>query len=468
MTRAIDPKVAQRWRSLPRDAKYEIIRNLSDAEAFEMMRQWRLWARPKQIAPPGNWTTWVNLAGRGYGKTRVGAEFCHEKADAMPGSRGFLLGATGSDVHDTMIWGDSGLMATSKPWNPCRFEAGKRRVVWANGAQAKMFSAEKPNRLRGPQHHWGWMDEPAAYQYPREAYDQVMLGLRLGMLPQVCFTTTPKPIELIMALMKDVTLDHELRDAAPGSEILFREIPVVATVGTSFENRENVSEAWYNRTIRAYEGTSLYDQEILAMILSDVAGALWKMANIETARIRLDPVTLELPKLPDFNRIVIAVDPAVSTGKASNETGIMACGRAAISGRNGMEQHGYLLEDQSGRWTPLEWATRTVEMYKRHKADRVVAEVNQGGDLVKSNVHTVDGNVPVKMVHATRGKIVRAEPVAAKGEQHKIHHVGTFGLLESQLTTYVPDSGLPSPDRMDAYVWGFTELLLAKQGAFVL
>jgi phage terminase large subunit-like protein len=395
--------------------------------------------------------------------TRTGAEWCHEKAEAMPKSRGFLLGATFSDVRDTMIEGESGLLATMKPTNPCIWLASRKLVRWKNGAQARVFTGEEPERMRGPQHHWGWVDEWAAFKYPREAWDQMMLGKRLGKLAQAIVTSTPKPFLALVNLLKDAVSCAELRDAPEGDPILTRMIPTVVTVSSSFENRGNLSDAWYERTIKAYEGTRLYDQEVLAKILSDVEGALWKMLTIEESRIGVDAITLERPKLPEFDRVVVAVDPAVTSGKHSNETGIMVGGRAAV----GSEKHGYLLEDLSGRYTPDQWARKVVDAYYRHKADRVVAEQNQGGDLVKSNIATVDPNVPVKLVVATRGKTVRAEPIAAKYEQRKIHHVGTFGALESQMTTWTPDTGLDSPDRMDAMVWLFTELLLAKQGAFI-
>ncbi len=446
---------------LPDEEVAALLATMSAEELAAFSNDWETWARDNQKAPPGNWQVWLNLGGRGAGKTRTGAEWVHQKAMELPGSRGCLLGATGSDVRETMIEGVSGILSTMKAENPCVYEAGRQRVVWKNGTIGKAFTAEKPNRLRGPQHHWAWPDEIAAWQYPQEAWDMMMLGLRLGMMPQACVTTTPKPIKLIIDLFAEATEGKLLRDPMASVELLTRKLPTVIDVSSSFENRANLSESWYDRTIKAYEGTSLYDQEVLARILTDVQGALWKMALIEATRIRLDPVTLEMPKLVDFDRVVVAVDPAVTSSKHSNETGIMACAR-------GVNAHGYLLADYSGRWSPLEWATRAVRAYHYHKADRIVAEKNQGGEMVKTTIHTVDPNVPVKLVDATRGKIVRAEPIAAKYEQHKIHHVGTFGALEAQMTTWTPDSGLESPDRFDALVWGFTELLLGKQGAFVI
>ncbi len=290
-----------------------------------------------------------------------------------------------------------------------------------------------------------------------------MLGKRLGDLAQACVTTTPKPFLDLVKIITDAVSCWDLRGADAADPILERLISTVVTISSSYENRGNVSDAWYERTIKAYEGTRLYDQEVLAKILTDIDGALWKMATLEASRLMPNPDTGELPKLPEFHRVVVAVDPAVTSGKHANETGIMVCAAAG----SGVKKHGYLLEDLSGRYTPLQWATKAVTAYHEHKADRIIAEVNNGGELVKQNIHTVDGNVPVTMVNASRGKTARAEPVAAKGEQGKIHHVGVFAMLESQLTTYTPDSGLDSPDRMDAYVWGMTSLLLGKQGVFV-
>lgn len=436
---------------------------MTQAQAQAALTDWQLWARPKQLAPPGNWQIWFTCGGRAAGKTRLAAEWVHQKAEDMPGTRAFLLGTTAGDVRDTMIEGISGIIPTQKPHNPVTYNPSRRLVTWKNGTQARVFTGEEPDRMRGPQHHWGWVDEWAAFKYPKEAFDMMMFGLRLGDHPQACFTTTPKPILPLVNLLKDAPLCHELRTAAPGSDLLKQFFRVVVTFATSYENRENLSEEWYETTIKAYEGTSLYDQEVLARILTDVQGALWKMATINEGRISLDPSTLQPVSLPEFDRVVIAVDPAVTSGKHANETGIMVCARASVGG----DKHGYLLADYSGRYTPNEWAKKVVTAYHHHKADRVVAEKNQGGELVKMNIHTVDANVPVKLVTATRGKTPRAEPVAAKSEQRKIHHVGTFGALEAQMTTWTPDTGLESPDRMDAYVWGFTELLLAKQGAFV-
>lgn len=453
---------------MDRTQRRAFIRTLSPAEAAAILYDWRVWARDNQLPPPGRWSTWLILAGRGFGKTRTGAEWINDRARHGQTGRLALLGATSSDVRDTMIEGVSGVLACARPDFMPRYQPSKRRLVWPNGAVAALFSGEEPERLRGPQHEYVWVDELPAFQYPQEAWEQMRYGLRLGPSPRVVVTTTPKPIPIIVELalgnearrIPPATACDALRNAAPDAAILHEELRVVLTTGSSYENRVNLSESWFRDTVGAVEGTRMGDQEIYARILTDVPGALWKMETIEADRLRPDPITLEHPRLPTFGRVVVAVDPAVSTANNSNETGIMVCARSE-SGRAG-----YLLADYSGRYTPDQWARKVAWAYQYHQADRIVAEKNQGGDLVRSNIHTVDEALPVKLVTATRGKTVRAEPVAALYEQHKIHHVGTFGALETQMTTWVPDSGMASPDRYDALVWGFTELMLGKQSAY--
>lgn len=440
---------------LPMSDRLAVIEKMTNDEALSVLYDWRVWARPKQIAPPGKWTTWLNMCGRGYGKTRTGAEWTNGKARTSKTGRGALVGQTYSDIVDTMIEGESGILACASPDFRPEFKRAKQRVVWPNGAQAKCFTAEKPRRLRGPQHEFVWGDEIASWQYPREAHDQIMFGLRIGPHPQLLYTTTPKPIELLVELMKEAVICWDLRDAQRGAAILQRSIGVVVSTGSSYENASNLSEEWFNRTIRPYEGTRLGDQEIMARLLTDVPGALWKRELLDQLRVRhIDP-------LPEFKRIVVACDPAVTSAVTSSETGIIV----AAKGING---HAYVLNDRSGRYTPNGWARELVNAYHHFDADRIIAEINNGGELVKLNVHTLDANVAYRGVTASRGKTVRAEPVAALYEQGKVHHVGTFGLLESQMTTYVPDSGLASPDRMDALVWAITDLMLGKQGAFVV
>lgn len=328
-------------------------------------------------------------------------------------------------------------MAISSPWCMPEYQPSKRRIVWPNGNMASLYAAEEPERLRGPQHHYIWADELCAWRYP-QAWDMAMFGLRLGTNPQVCVSTTPKPTKLIKELIK------------AGSTAL--------STGTSYDNRANLAPAFFDEIVRKYEGTRLGRQELLAEILEDVVGALWTRAMIDDDRIK------EMPPRDFFKRIVVAIDPAVTSGENANETGIVVCAL-------GSDDHGYCLEDRSGRYTPEQWATIAIGLYKRYMADRVVGEVNNGGDLVEATLRSVDRNVSYESVRASRGKYVRAEPVSALCEQHRIHHVGAFPVLEDQLCIFTPDldrDNYGSPDHADAYVWGFTQLMVQPDFAGIL
>jgi phage terminase large subunit-like protein len=323
-----------------------------------------------------------------------------------------------------MVEGDSGILATAPPGKRPTYEPSKRKLTWPNGASALLFSAEEPERLRGPQCEAFWADEVAAWKYLRETWDQLMFGFRLGASPRGVATTTPKPLPLLRELL-----------SMEG---------VVVTRGSTYENRDNLSPVFFQQIIARYEGSRLGRQELNAELLEDVEGALWSMGMIDALRRR------EHPKL---TRIVVAIDPAVTSGADSDETGIVVAGL-------GEDGHGYVLEDLSGRWSPDTWAKKAVGAYRTQKADRIIGEANNGGDLVEVNIRTVDRSAAFKKVHASRGKRTRAEPVAALYEQGKVHHVGGFAELEDQMSQWVPGTGVPSPDRMDALVWALTELML--------
>jgi phage terminase large subunit-like protein len=302
--------------------------------------------------------------------------------------------------------------------------ASKRQLRWPTGARSLIFTADEPDRLRGKQHTGLWCDELAAWRY-QEAWDQAMLGLRLGSNPQAVVTTTPRPSKLIKALMD-----------APWT---------VTTSGTTYENRDNLAPAFFERIITKYEGTRMGRQELNAELLDDCPGAMWKLASIDDSRVKAAPA---------LSRVVVAVDPAVTSNDKSDETGIVVCAKGA-------DGHGYVLEDGSGKFTPLEWATRAVALYDKWGADRVVAEVNNGGDLVEANLRQVRKAVPFTAVRASRGKVIRAEPVSALYEQGRCHHVGNHPGLEDQMTTWDGTTGEKSPDRVDALVWGMTDLIVA-------
>lgn len=385
---------------------------------------WRTIARENQVAPeePAGWWMWLILAGRGFGKTRTGAEWVHENIDRY--GRWHFVAPTASDARDTMVEGESGILATAPPGKRPLYEPSKRRLTWPNGATALLFSAEEPERLRGPQCEAFWADEVAAWKYLRETWDQLMFGFRLGEQPRGVATTTPKPLPLIKELLK------------MGG--------VAITRGSTYENRANLSPVFLQTILARYEGTRLGRQELNAEILEDVEGALWSLAMIEALRVR---------EHPPLTRVVVAIDPAVTSGAESDETGIVVAGL-------GEDGCGYVLEDLSGRFSPDTWAQRAVGAYRNQKAERIVGEANNGGDLVEVNIRTVDRRAAYKKVHASRGKRTRAEPVAALYEQGKVHHVGGFPELEDQMTQWVPGTGAPSPDRMDALVWALTELML--------
>ena len=338
-----------------------------------------------------------------------------------------FIGATVSDARDIMIEGESGILAICPDSERPQYKTARSCLEWPNGARSLIFTADQPDRLRGKQHTKLWADELAAWRYP-DAWDQAMLGLRLGDNPQVVVTTTPRPTVTIKELI------------ALSTTIVVR--------GTTYDNRANLAPAFFDDIIRKYEGTRVGRQELNAEILDDNPGALWKREWIDAARTN-DP--------PDFARIVVAVDPSGS--KDGDAVGITVQGSARI----GKDWHFYLLEDCSLHGTPKEWGDAVVAAYNKWGADLIVAESNFGGDMVTNTIQTVEGgrSVRVKLVHASRGKAVRAEPISAVYEQGRGHHVGTFPALEDQICQWEP--GMPSPNRMDALVWGGTELVLGKK-----
>jgi phage terminase large subunit-like protein len=393
---------------------------------------WEFWARDEQRPPPGDWRVWLLLAGRGFGKTRTGAEFVRARVGAGKARRVALVAPTAADARDVMIEGESGLLAVSSRGERPVYEPSKRRLTWPNGAIATTFSADEPERLRGPQHDLAWCDELAAWRYP-EAWDMLMFGLRLGDDPRAVVTTTPRPTRLIRALVVDPT--------------------VAVTRGKTRDNQGNLAAAFIDAIVHRYEGTRLGRQELDAEILEDVPGALWDHAMIEAARIGIEP---------DLDRVVIAIDPAATSGGQSDETGIVIVGKA--TGADGIA-HGYVLGDLSGRYAPPEWAKVALTAWRTHGADRIVAEVNNGGEMVEATLRVVDPNVAFTAVRAARGKVARAEPVAALYEQGRVHHVGAFPLLEDQMCAFTSDfdrnAAGYSPDRVDALVWGLSDLLVS-------
>jgi predicted phage terminase large subunit-like protein len=371
------------------------------------------------------------LAGRGWGKTRTGAQDLAVYALRNPDSQCAVVAPTHGDLRRVCFNGPSGLLSIipkecfDRTKGVKGYSSSLSEIRLFNGSRITGYAAIDPDRLRGPQFHRAWCDELAAWRYA-ESFDQLMFGLRLGSDPQCVVTTTPKPSPLIKQLM-------ERKD-------------VYVTQGNTFENQANLAESALEMLKERYEGTTLGRQELYAEIITSTDGALWKLEQIEKARVR---------EAPQLKQVLVAIDPAVTNSADSDETGIMCVGKDE-------NNEYYVLEDRSGRYSPEEWARKAVELYERYDADRIVAEVNNGGDLVERLLRSIDAQVPYRSVHATRGKLVRAEPVASLYEQDKVHHVGRFPELESQMVSYTGERSKPSPDRLDALVWGLSELAKSK------
>lgn len=403
---------------------------LSQEAAQTLLSDWEIWARPSQLAPQWDWRTWLICAGRGFGKTRTGAEWVREQVKKYPLVN--LIGATADDCRDIMIEGESGILAICPPSERPEYKPSRRCLVWPNGAKSLIFTADEPERLRGKQHMKLWMDELAAWRYV-ESFDQAMFGLRLGDNPQSVVTTTPRPTKIIRNLAADPTTH--------------------VTKGSTYDNRANLAPAFFQEIIKKYEGTRLGRQELNAEILEDNPNALWKRERIDELRVQ---------HVPDLVRVVVGVDPAVTSNESSDETGIVVAGVDK-------DGDGYVFGDSSLIASPDGWARIACRVYKEHEADRLVAEVNNGGDLVEMVMRTVDPHISFKKVHASRGKAKRAEPIAALYEQGRVHHVGSFPKLEDQMCAYDPlDENGDSPDRMDALVWALTELMLKPQKEYTV
>ncbi|MBV8836736.1 MAG: DNA-packaging protein, partial [Alphaproteobacteria bacterium] len=417
---------------------------------------WEFWARRNQLAPQlsqtgTSWATWLILAGRGFGKTRTGAEWVKANVcgdTPLTGGRYrhvALVAETASDAREVMI-GDgrptcdpaagSGLLQIHRKDFLPRYEPSKRRLTWPNGAIATIYNATEPDQLRGPQHDAAWCDELAKWRYAQATFDQLQFGLRLGERPRLVITTTPRPIKLLKDLIAD-----------PDTAI---------TRGATQENAHNLAPTFLRHILRRYQGTRLGRQELEAEIIDDVPGALWSRSRIEALRVAASDV-------PALIRVVVAIDPAASSSEDANETGIICAGL-------GTDGHAYVLEDRSGVMKPGGadgWAAQAIALFRGREADRIVAEVNNGGEMVEHTLRVLAPHIPYKAVHASRGKAIRAEPVSALYEQGLVHHVGAFPRLEDQLCAFTAEGEGTSPDRLDALVWGLSELMV-HEGAPVI
>jgi phage terminase large subunit-like protein len=422
-------------RLLTRDELTTLLSSLPDSAVLAFLYDWEgIHARDSQLLPAGDdWNTWLILAGRGFGKTRTGAETTRAAVERGIATRIALVAPTAADARDTMVEGESGLLAVCPPWFKAHYEPSKRRVTWKrNGrevARATLFSAEEPERFRGPQHDWVWGDEPASWPDAMEAWAQLQLGLRLGRKPRAIITGTPKPVELITMLVRDKG--------------------TVVTRGATYENSANLAANYIETIGRLYGSSRLGKQEIYGEILEAAAG-IFDMAKVEAAR---------RARAPELRRIVVAIDPAQNSERGVDETGIVVVGLDEAD-------HGYVLEDATLKGTPDEWANRAAQMFYKWQADCVVAEVNVGGEMVEFTLRTVDPSLPVKTVRAMRGKAKRAEPIAALFEQGKVHLVGDLPKLEAQMRAFTGINGRRD-DRTDAMCWGLHELMLGAAFAFV-
>jgi phage terminase large subunit-like protein len=463
----LDPEQVAALLAEATDEEARLIALGLEAEVFD----WTNEARPSQLPPDGEWLVWLILAGRGFGKTRTGAEWV--KSQALPDTRGALVGATLDDVRDTMVEGESGLLSVLPPsslrggtidtaWNRTLVE-----VYLANGAKLKGFSSQKPDKLRGPQHHYAWGDEPMAWadadkgpEKESTTWSNLMLGLRLGSDPRCVVTGTPKPRRLLVGANDE-----------PG----LLEMPgVVITRGTTYDNLSNLAPTFAAQVIARYEGTRTGRQELNAEVLEDVEGALWSLGQTAAMRVR---------ESPDLARVTVAIDPAGGGGSGNDEVGLVVMGR-------GFDGHGYVLADLSDRMGAAVWGRRAVEAAMDFGAQRIVGETNYGGDMVVENVRVAidrlaqEGRPQAMTLHvdkvtASRGKRQRAEPVAAlSGEPdnpdswaattvHLVGPPGEFARLEDELTRWVPDESTLSPGRLDAFVWAAHDLFGSLLGGGV-
>jgi phage terminase large subunit-like protein len=397
------------------------VRALDPVARERLLRRWDVWGRLEQQPPPGEWRTWLILAGRGWGKSRTGAEWVRAMATRGRARRIALVARTAADVRDVLIEGESGLLAIHRADERPVWEPSRRRLTWPNGAIATTYSADEPDQLRGPQHDSAWVDEICAWRYP-DAWDQLQLGLRLGDDPRVVATTTPRPTALVRSLV-----------AAPST---------VVTRGRTADNARNLAPGVVEALAARYAGTRLGRQELDGEILDDTPGALWTRAMIDSGQAR---------NSPELRRVVVALDPSVAADGGGDECGIVVAG-VDYEGR------AWVLRDGSGNLSPADWSRRAVALAEEHQADCIVAEANQGGALVEQTLRAAGARTRVRLVHAARGKRARAEPVAALYEQGKVRHLPGLQRLEDELCTWSSAAGDPSPNRLDALVWACFDL----------
>ena len=420
----------------------KFLTEIDDAALMALPYLFEFWALPHQLPPESDWRTWVILGGRGAGKTRAGAEWVRSEVEgALPNTPGrskaiALVGETIEQARDVMVFGDSGIMACTPPDRRPEWEASRKRLVWPNGATATLFSAHNPESLRGPQFDAAWLDELAKWKRSVETWDMLQFALRLGETPRQCVTTTPRNAEGLKRVlgMPSTTVTHAPTEA----------------------NRANLAASFLEEVRARYAGTLLGRQELDGVLLEDTEGALWTLETIERAAVT---------QTSELSRIVVAVDPPASGSATSDACGIVVAGIEMEGEPSGWRV--YVLEDATiAGASPNEWATAAIDAFNRHQADRLIAEVNQGGDMVESVLRQVDASVPYRSVRASRGKVARAEPVAALYEQGRVKHLPGLTTLEDQMRLMARSgfNGNGSPDRVDALVWAIHDLMIEPTG----
>ena len=436
---------ASELRQLPSDELETALSQLDAKQIEELKYDWKFWARLEQLEPKDTkWRIWFINAGRGFGKTRAGVEWVREQVKKGK-KRIAAVAATNSDIERVMVKGPSGFLSCC--WKGDKTFRGahmgmpyysptKRTLVWENGAEVQFFSAEEPERLRGPNFEMAWCDELAAWNKDQDTWDMLQMTLRIGSLPRICVTTTPKPTKLVRSILKRAESEPD---------------KVRVTRGSSYDNQDNIDVT----ALQQYEGTRLGRQELYAEILEEAEGALWNTDILDACQVSRDEV-------PELKRIVVSIDPAITSNAESDMTGIVV---------TGIDLNGvcYVLGDYTDKFTPQGWAYKAIQLYEYWEADRIVAEKNQGGDMVRNTIQVENDIVPIKLVHASRGKMARAEPVSALYERGFVKHVrnpedgATLEHLETQMRTWEPLGSIGSPDRLDALVWSITELAMGSR-----
>jgi phage terminase large subunit-like protein len=422
---------AARLAAMDARARAVMLRSMTGAQAAALKASWAFWARPEQLPPPGDWRVWLMMAGRGFGKTRAGAEWVRGIAENDGSARIALVGATLGEARAVMVEGESGLLAVAPAGRRPTWEPSLRRLRWPGGAVAFLYGASDPEMLRGPQHSHGWCDEIAKWPRGLTVWDTLAMGMRLGERPRLLATTTPRPVPLVRALV------------ARGD--------VAVTGGRTADNRAHLPADFLAGMAEQYGGTRLGRQELDGLLIEEAEGALWSRELIERCRALAAPQSA---------RVVVGVDPPAGAGARSDACGIVV----VLLGADGI---GYVIEDASVQGLgPDGWARAVAEAAARHRADRVIAEANNGGAMVESVLRAAQATLPVRLVHATQGKAARAEPVAALYEAGRVRHVGAFPALEDEMAGLIAGGGYAgpgrSPDRADALVWALTALLLER------